>query len=84
MLVKTIWRELKNYSVAPHTPLGRLKTTPIQITPKKFLTWQEIDKLDWGKYNNQVRFSTLHGLRWPEATALTSGNIRDNLVLLSM
>jgi integrase len=83
MLAKTIWREAENYGVASHTPLTKLKTAPIQITPKKFLTWQEIDSLDWGKYNNQIRFLALHGLRWSEAAALTTGDIKDGYVLVS-
>ena len=83
MLAKTIWREAENYGVASHTPLGKLKTTPIQITPKKFLTWEEIDKLDWGRYNNQVRFLALHGPRWSEAAALVPTDIKDGSVLIN-
>ena len=83
MLAKTIWREAENYGVTTHNPLTKLKTAPIQITPKKFLTWEEVDVLDWGRYNNQIRFLALHGLRWSEAAALTSGDIKDGSVLVS-
>ena len=83
MLAKTIWREAENYGVATHNPLSKLRTAPIQITPKKFLTWEEVDVLDWGKYNNQIRFLALHGLRWSEAAALTFGDIKDGSVLVS-
>ena len=83
MLAKTIWREAENYGVATHNPLTKLRTAPIQVTPKKFLTWEEVDKLDWGRYNNQIRFLALHGLRWSEAAALTSGDIKDGSVLVS-
>ena len=83
MLAKTIWREAENYGVATNNPLRKLRTAPIQITPKKFLTWEEVDKLDWGRYNNQIRFLALHGLRWSEAAALTSGDIKDGSVLVS-
>lgn len=83
MLAKTIWREAENYGVATHNPLSKLKTAPIQIAPKKFLTWQEINSLDWGRYNNQIRFLALHGLRWSEAAALTSGDIKDGSVLVN-
>jgi integrase len=76
MLAKTIWREAENYGVANNNPLRKLKTAPIQITPKKFLTWEEVNNLDWGKYNQQIRFLALHGLRWSEAAALTSCWIR--------
>ena len=83
MLAKTIWREAESYGVATHNPLTKLRTAPIQITPKKFLTWEEVDVLDWGRYNNQIRFLALHGLRWSEAAALTSGDIKDGSVLVS-
>ena len=83
MLAKTIWREAENYGVATNNPLRKLRTAPIQVTPKKFLTWEEVDKLDWGRYNNQIRFLALHGLRWSEAAALTSGDIKDGSVLVS-
>jgi integrase len=83
MLAKTIWREAENYGVVTTSPLTKLKTAPIQVTPKKFLTWEEIDQLDWGKYNNQIRFLALHGLRWSEAAALTSGDIKDGSVLVN-
>ena len=83
MLAKTIWREAENYGVATHNPLTKLRTAPIQITPKKFLTWEEVDVLDWGKYNNQIRFLALHGLRWSEAAALTFGDIKDGSVLVN-
>jgi integrase len=83
MLAKTIWREAENYGVSSHNPLTKLRTAPIQITPKKFLTWEEVDVLDWGRYNNQIRFLALHGLRWSEAAALTSGDIKDSSVLVS-
>ena len=83
MLAKTIWREAENYGVTTHNPLTKLRTAPIQITPKKFLTWEEVDILDWGRYNNQIRFLALHGLRWSEAAALTFGDIKDGSVLVS-
>ena len=83
MLAKTIWREAENYGVATNNPLRKLRTAPIQVTPKKFLTWEEVDVLDWGRYNNQIRFLALHGLRWSEAAALTFGDIKDGSVLVS-
>ena len=83
MLAKTIWREAENYGVATHNPLTKLRTAPIQITPKKFLTWDEVDSLKWGSYDNQIRFLALHGLRWSEAATLTSGDIKEGSALIS-
>ena len=80
MLAKTIWREATTYGVVSENPIDRLRTAPIQIAPKKFLTWTEVDGLDWGRYNEQIRFLALHGLRWSEAAALTEADIRDSFV----
>ena len=80
MLAKTIWREGENYGVVEGSPLGKLRTPAIQVTPKKFLTWEEIDSLDWGRYNEQIRFLALHGLRWSEAAALQPADVHDGFV----
>lgn len=83
MLAKTIWREAETYGVVRGSILGRLKTPPIQIATKKFLTWEEVDAVDWGRYNDQIRFLALHGLRWSEATALTQADIHDGFVWIN-
>jgi integrase len=80
MLAKTIWREGETYGVVEGSPLGKLKSPTIQVIPRKFLTWEEVDSLDWGRYNEQIRFLALHGLRWSEATALNSDDIHDDFV----
>lgn len=80
MLTKTIWREAEHYGVVEGSPLCRLKTAPIQITPRKFLTWDEIDSKNWGRYNDQIRFLALHGLRWSEAAILNESDIHDGFV----
>ena len=83
MVLKSIYREALLYKVAKTNPTIGLKTTPIPFEPKKFLTWEEINKLDWGKYNNQVRFVALHGLRWSEAVVIKQEDIRDGFVYVS-
>ncbi len=83
MILKTIAREGLLYKVITDNFAQRLKSRPIQVTPKKFLTWNEVDALDWGRYNEQIRFLALHGLRWSEAVVLTSDDIRDNNVLIN-
>ncbi len=83
MILKTIAREGLLYKVITDNFAQRLKSRPIQVTPKKFLTWNEVDALDWGRYNEQIRFLALHGLRWSEAVILTSDDIRDNNVLIN-
>ncbi len=83
MLAKTIWREGETYGVVQGSPLGKLKTPAIQVIPKKFLTWDEVNSLDWGRYNEQIRFLALHGLRWSEAAALNFDDIHDDFVWIN-
>ena len=80
MLCKTIWREAALYGITEKNPTTKLRTPAIQISSKKFLTWEEIDDLDWGRYNEQIRFLALHGLRWSEAAALTEQDVHDGFV----
>ena len=83
MVLKSMYREAILYKVSNTNPTQGLKTTPIRFQPKKFLTWEEVNALDWGKYNNQVRFVALHGLRWSEAVVITEEDIRDGFVWVS-
>ena len=80
MLAKTIWREAEIYGITTDNPTRKLKTAPIQVQSKKFLTWEEVDALDWGRYNQQIRFLALHGLRWSEAAAIKDTDIHDGFV----
>jgi integrase len=80
MLSKTIWREAEIFGITENNPTRKLRTAPIQIAPKKFLTWDEVNALDWGRYNDQVRFLALHGLRWSEAAAIKENDIHDGFV----
>jgi integrase len=80
MLAKTIWREAETYGIVTNNPTRVVKTPPIQIQSKKFLTWEEVDELDWGRYNEQIRFLALHGLRWSEAVVITANDIHDGFV----
>lgn len=83
MLVKTLYREAKLYGVCASNPSDGLRTPKIQISDKKFLTWEEVNALDWGRYNEQIRFLALHGLRWSEAAAIKESDIRDGFVWVS-
>ena len=83
MLVKTIYREAKLFNHTNFNPTIGLRTPSIQLTQKKFLTWEEVDSFSWGRYDNQIRFLALHGLRWSEAVVITSEDIRDGFVYIS-
>ena len=80
MIAKTIWREASLYNITKNNPTIGLRTAPIQQQSKKFLTWDEVNAFDWGRYNNQIRFLATHGLRWSEAAVLQDSDIHDGFV----
>jgi integrase len=80
MVAKSIFREAAIYNITKNNPTIGLRTAPIQQKERKFLTWDEVDALDWGRYNSQIRFLAAHGLRWSEATVLTQKDIHDGSV----
>jgi integrase len=83
MVLRVLWREAIKYSETKTNPIANLKAPTIQFKEKKFLTWDEVDALDWGRYNNQIRFLALHGLRWSEAAAICEDDIHDGFVWIS-
>ncbi len=83
MLVKTIYREAALYGQSTSNPALGLKTPTIQLSDKRFLTWEEVNSKEWGRYNEQIRFLALHGLRWSEAAVITENDIRDGFVFIS-
>jgi len=83
MLIKTIYREANLYGHTKANPSIGLKTPQIQLSEKKFLTWDEVNSRSWGRYEEQIRFLALHGLRWSEAVAITESDIRDGFVYVS-
>jgi integrase len=83
MIVKTLYREAKIYGMTEKNPTIGVKL-PKRAEPKRtFLTWDQVNSLDWGRYNDQVRFLALHGLRWSEAVALTEEDIVDGYVVIN-
>lgn len=83
MLIKTIYREANLYGHTKANPSIGLKTPQIQLSEKKFLTWDEVNSRSRGRYDEQIRFLALHGLRWSEAVAITESDIRDGFVYVS-
>ena len=80
MIIKTLYREAKLYGMTEKNPTIGVKL-PKRPEPRRvFLTWDQVNALDWGRYNDQVRFLALHGLRWSEAVALTEQDISDGYV----
>ena len=82
-VIKTVYREAISRNLLTDSPAHGLSGPRIMVTPRNFLTWEIIKESDFGKYNTQVRFLALHGLRWSEAMVLTSADIRDGRIFIS-
>jgi integrase len=83
MMLRTIFREALVEGLVERNPMDTLNTPRVNPKPSKFLTWEELEKLDFGKFTNRIRFLALHGLRYGEAAALTHDDIYDGLVHIS-
>ena len=79
-VLRTIYREAIAQEIVEHSPAHGVKGHRFSVTPRKFVTWEEVETRSFGKYTTQIRFLALHGLRWSEAVALTRDDIRDGRV----
>jgi len=79
-VLKTLVREAMNYELLENNCMTGVRKKPYQRPERDFLTWQELDSLDFGSYNNLFRFLGSHGLRWSECQALTSSDVSDDLL----
>ena len=79
-VIKTIYREAIERGLVENSPASNIKGVRIQVNPRKFLTIEELEACDLGKYRTQILFLAYHGLRWGEAVALTHEDIHDDRV----
>jgi len=82
-VVKTIFRELINREIIENSPATLVKTPRLSVAPRAFLTYEEIINRNFGKYQKQVEFLALHGLRWGEAVALSESDLRDGKIFIT-
>ena len=82
-VLKCIYREAKNRSLIDFSPAHGVSSPQIMVTPRKFMTWDQIKASDFGHYKVQIHFLALHGLRWSEAVALSSADINDGRIHIS-
>ena len=80
MTLRVLYREALNRQLVEESPVAKIKPLRISVKPQKFLTWEEVSSTDFGKYDSQIKFLALHGLRWGEAAALRESDIYDNIV----
>ena len=59
-VLKTIYREAMAQEIVEHSPAHGVKGHRFSVAPRKFLTWEEVDKRSFGKYTTQIRFLALH------------------------
>lgn len=83
MVLRVLWREAIKYGESKTNAVANLKAPTIQSKEKKFLTWDQVNALNWGRYNNQIRFLALRGLRWSEAAVIKEDDIHDGFVWIS-
>lgn len=80
MALRVIYREAVNRELLFESPVSNIKAPKIRPKPQSFLTLEEISLLDFGKYEYQIKFLALHGLRWGEALALREDDIYNDKV----
>ena len=61
-------------------PAASIKPPRIEVKPGKFLTWEDLSAIDFGKQTSRIQFLALHGCRYGEAVALLDSDIYDGLV----
>ena len=82
-VIKSVYREAQARGVVDTSPAHGISGPKIMVSPRKFLTWEEVKYGDFGQYTDCIRFFALHGLRWSEALALSQEDIRDGRIYVS-
>jgi integrase len=82
-VLKTIYREALAQELLEHSPAHGVRGQRVIVAAKRFLTWSELNAINFGKYQLQIRFLALHGLRWSEAVALRESDIRDGRIYVN-
>jgi len=80
MVGKSLMREAKARKLITVAVTDDCKLPQMHVGQTRFLTWDQLDAVDLGKYREQILFLALHGLRWGEAVALRQEDIYDGLV----
>lgn len=80
MVLRVIYREALARELIEQSPVASIKAPKIRVEPQKFLTWEQVRNHDFRKYDSQIKFLALHGLRWGEAVVLREEDIFDGKV----
>lgn len=82
-VIKMLFREAMELELIEKSPVHGIKNPKVIVQSRRFLTWEEINNINFGKYNHHIRFLALHGLRWGEAVALTHDDVRDGKIYVN-
>ena len=80
MATRVIYREALNREIVSVSPVATITAPKSRPRAQKFLTWEEVSKANFGKFDSHIKFLALHGLRWGEAVALCESDIYDERV----
>jgi integrase len=83
MATRVIYREAMTRDLLSESPVASIKAPRPRPRRLKFLTWDEVSKIDFGRYDENIKFLALHELRWGEAVALTEEDIYDEKFILT-
>ena len=80
MVARVLFREALDRELIESSPVINIKAPRLSVEQGKFLTWDDLKTLDFGKQTTRIRFLALHGLRYGEAAALSESDIFDGRV----
>jgi integrase len=80
MTLRVIYREAFERELIESNIAASIKAPKIHVKQQKFLTWEQLEQIDFGSQTKRIRFLALHGLRYGEAAALTEEDIYDGFV----
>jgi len=83
MTCRTILRSGVENGILQENIATKVKPPKLHVKPGRFLTWNELSKIDFGKQTKRIRFLALHGLRYGEAAALEESDIRGGRVYIT-
>ncbi len=82
-VIKLLFREAMELELIEKSPVHGIKNPKVIVKSRKFFTWEELQAMNFGKYDHHIKFLALHGLRWGEAVALTHEDVRDGKIYVN-
>ncbi len=82
-VIKLLFREAMELELIEKSPVHGIKNPKVIVKSRRFLTWEELEHMNFGKYDHHIKFLALHGLRWGEAVALTHEDVRDGKIYVN-